>query len=148
AWARPGRRARHNLNYWQFGDYLGLGAGAHGKLSYHDRIERQVRYRHPRRYVEAALAGDAIEETRRLTPTDLPFEFMLNALRLVDGVPAALFAERTGLSAAAISRPMARALDRGLIDPDPATIRPTALGLRFLNDLQAMFLPASGRPAP
>lgn len=148
AWARSGRRARHNLNYWQFGDYLGLGAGAHGKLSYHDRIERHVRYRHPRRYVEAALAGDAIEQSRRLTPADLPFEFMLNALRLVDGVPAALFGERTGLSAAAISRPMSQALDRGLIDPDPAVIRPTALGLRFLNDLQAMFLPADAGLAP
>ncbi len=148
AWARRGRRARHNLNYWQFGDYLGLGAGAHGKLSYHDRIERYVRHRHPRRYVEAALAGNATEHKRRLTSADLPFEFMLNVLRLIDGVPAALFAERTGLSAAAMSRPMARALERGLIDPDPATIRPTALGLRFLNDLQAMFLPADGTPAP
>jgi oxygen-independent coproporphyrinogen-3 oxidase len=140
AYARPGHRARHNLNYWAFGDYLGRGAGAHGKLSFHDRIERTARLRHPRRYMEAALAGDAVETRRTLDADELPFEFMLNALRLVDGVPAASFAERTGLPLASIARALARAAERGLLDPDPGTIRPTPLGLRFLNDLQQMFL--------
>ncbi len=140
AFARPGHRCRHNLNYWQFGDYLGIGAGAHGKLSFHDRILRQARYRHPHRYMEAARAGDAVEERRELAPADLPFEFMLNALRLIDGVPAALYAERTGQSLAAISRTLQAAAERGLLDPDPTTIRATPLGIAFLNDLQQRFL--------
>ncbi|MEI7444005.1 MAG: radical SAM family heme chaperone HemW [Burkholderiales bacterium] len=140
AYARPGHRSRHNRTYWTFGDYLGIGAGAHGKLSFHDRIERTARLRHPRRYMEAALAGDAVETRRAIESDELPFEFMLNALRLTEGVPAALFAERTGLSLAAISAPLARAVERGLLDPDPTTIRPTALGRRFLNDLQQLFL--------
>lgn len=141
AYARTGHRARHNLNYWTFGDYLGVGAGAHGKVSFPDRIERTARYRHPRRYMDAALGGDAVETRRVLEAEELPFEFMLNALRLVDGVPAASFAERTGVPLAAIARPLERAAARGLLDPDPATIRATPLGLRFLNDLQQMFLP-------
>ena len=140
AYARPGHRSRHNLNYWAFGDYLGIGAGAHGKLSFHDRIVRQARLRHPRAYMEAALRGQAIEDERTLSRSDLPFEFMLNALRLVDGVPAALFAERTGLSLASISGALKRAVDRGLLDPNPARLRPTELGLRFLSDLQEGFL--------
>ncbi|MFM1987570.1 MAG: hypothetical protein RJA99_527 [Pseudomonadota bacterium] len=140
AYARSGHRSRHNRNYWTFGDYLGLGAGAHGKLSFHDRIERTARFRHPRRYMEAALAGDAVETRHAIGADELPFEFMLNALRLADGVPAALFAERTGLALAAIARPLARAAGRGLLDPDPTVIRPTPLGRRFLNDLQQMFL--------
>ena len=140
AYARDGHRARHNLNYWTFGDYLGVGAGAHGKLSFPDRIVRQARYRHPRRYMDAALAGGAVEEERTLGADDLPFEFMLNALRLVDGVPVTYFAERTGLALAAIARPIRVAVERGLLDPDPSTLRPTPLGLRFLNDLQQLFL--------
>ncbi|MCL4185193.1 MAG: oxygen-independent coproporphyrinogen III oxidase-like protein [Burkholderiaceae bacterium] len=141
AWARPGRRCRHNLNYWEFGDYLGIGAGAHGKLSSHDRIVREARIRQPQRYMQAALTGgDAIEHVRVPGCTELPFEFMLNALRLTDGVPAALFAERTGLPTAAIERERADALERGLLADDPARIRATPLGLRFLNDLTAMFL--------
>lgn len=140
AYARPGHRARHNLNYWTFGDYLGLGAGAHGKLSFHDRIERTARLRHPSRYMDAALAGDAVETRRTLDADELPFEFMLNALRLLDGVSSSSFAERTGVQLAAIARPLARAAERGLIDADPSRIRPTPLGLRFLNDLQQMFL--------
>ena len=140
AYARPGHRARHNLNYWQFGDYLGIGAGAHSKLSFHDRILRQARHRHPQRYVEQALAGTAVEEERVLGAADLPFEFMLNALRLVEGVPTALFAERTGLNVASIARRLEDAARRGLLDPDPTAIRASALGLRFLNDLQALFL--------
>jgi oxygen-independent coproporphyrinogen-3 oxidase len=140
AYAQAGHRSRHNLNYWQFGDYLGIGAGAHGKLSFHDRIERTARYRHPTRYMDAALAGDAIETRRRLSSADLPFEFMLNALRLTEGVSATQFAERTGLSLAAISAPLARAAERGLLDPDPSMLRPSLLGARFLNDLQQLFL--------
>jgi oxygen-independent coproporphyrinogen-3 oxidase len=161
AYARDGHRCRHNLNYWQFGDYLGIGAGAHGKLSFHDRIVREARLRHPRAYMSGALgeSGDAaldarggsasgpgpapagaIEVTRTLEAAELPFEFMLNALRLVDGVPAALFVERTGLSLAAISRELQRATDRGLLDPDPTVIRATPLGMRFLNDLIEGFL--------
>ena len=140
AYARAGHRCRHNLNYWQFGDYLGIGAGAHGKLSFHDRIVRYARWRHPRRYMEAALAGAPVEQERVVSRDELPFEFMLNALRLQDGVPASLFAERTGLNLAAISRELGRAAARGLLDPDPALIRPSELGRRFLNDLQECFL--------
>jgi oxygen-independent coproporphyrinogen-3 oxidase len=140
AWAKPGARCRHNLNYWEFGDYLGIGAGAHGKLSFHDRIVREARLRHPERYMQAALGGAAIEEERVPAADELPFEFMLNALRLTDGVPSAFFAERTGLSPAVIGRDCARAVERGLLDADPTRIRATPLGLRFLNDLVAMFL--------
>jgi oxygen-independent coproporphyrinogen-3 oxidase len=141
AWARPGRRCRHNLNYWEFGDYLGIGAGAHGKLSSHERIVREARLRHPVRYMQAAFTdAGAIEHTRVPGCNELPFEFMLNALRLTDGVPAALFGERTGLPAAAIARERAGAIERGLLADDPARIRATPLGLRFLNDLTAMFL--------
>jgi oxygen-independent coproporphyrinogen-3 oxidase len=144
AYARPGHRARHNLNYWTFGDYLGIGAGAHGKLSFHDRITRQARFRHPRRYMEAASAGNALEIDRLLAPRDLPFEFMLNALRLVGGVPAALFEERTGQSLAVIARSLDKAAGKGLLLADPARLAPTDLGLRFLNDLQEIFLPEKG----
>ncbi|MCX7272157.1 MAG: radical SAM family heme chaperone HemW [Burkholderiales bacterium] len=141
AWARTGHQARHNLNYWQFGDYLGIGAGAHGKLSFHDGILRQSRLRHPERYMQAALGGGgAIEQEHRLQANDLPFEFMLNALRLVDGVPASMFTERTGLPLAAMARALRAAGEAGLLDPDPALLRATPLGLRFLNDLQEKFL--------
>jgi coproporphyrinogen III oxidase-like Fe-S oxidoreductase len=140
AHARQGHRSRHNLNYWRFGDYIGIGAGAHGKVSMHDRIVRQVRYRHPRRYMDAALAGNAVEVDQAVAADALPFEFMLNALRLVHGVPSTLFAEHTGRSLASIAGPLQRAVERGLLEPDPATIRPTPLGLRFLNDLQQLFL--------
>jgi oxygen-independent coproporphyrinogen-3 oxidase len=140
AFARPGHRCRHNLNYWEFGDYLGIGAGAHAKISSHAGIVRQARLRHPQRYLEAALGGAAVETERRVTASELPFEFMLNALRLVDGVPAAMFGERTGLSLSAIAAPLRRALDAGLLDPDPASLRASPRGLDFLNDLQTLFL--------
>ena len=148
AYARTGHRARHNLNYWTFGDYLGLGAGAHGKLSFHDRIVRYVRYRHPRHYVEAALAGNAVEVERRLPTADLPFEFMLNALRLTEGVPASLFQEHTGQSLATVSAKLERAVQKGLLTADPARLAATPLGLRFLNDLQEIFLPQPFTPKP
>ncbi|MGE4337559.1 MAG: radical SAM family heme chaperone HemW [Pigmentiphaga sp.] len=141
AYARPGARCRHNLNYWEFGDYLGVGPGAHGKLSFHDRIVRQARIRQPERWMQKLETdGVALAETRELTADDLPFEFMLNALRLRAGVPAAWFAERTGLSLATIQAPLRRAMERGLLDADPTRLAPTPLGWRFLNDLQSLFL--------
>ena len=140
AYARDQHRCAHNLNYWRFGDYLGIGAGAHGKVSRHDGVSRMQRLRHPERFMQAAEAGDAVEARRALEADDLGFEFMLNALRLVDGVPASTFGERTGLSLARLARPIARAVDLDLLDSDPSTLRPTERGLRFLNELQALFL--------
>ncbi|MGE0310629.1 MAG: radical SAM family heme chaperone HemW [Lautropia sp.] len=151
AWARDGHRCRHNLNYWSFGDYLGIGAGAHGKLSFHDRIVRHARYRAPARY-QASLPPDAqrtgplepgaaVEVVRELDAADLGFEFMLNSLRLVDGVETGLFEARTGVSIAAISPALREAVARGLLTEDPARLAATPLGMRFLNDLQQLFLP-------
>ena len=142
AFARtPESRARHNLNYWQFGDYIGIGAGAHGKISHHDRIERTVRKRHPEEYL-AAMQGNvqAAIDRKTVAPNDLPFEFMMNALRLTDGVPATLFAERTGISLAQIEPVLAKARQKGLLDHAPNVLRPTELGRRFLNDLLELFL--------
>lgn len=142
AYARPGARCRHNLNYWEFGDYLGLGPGAHGKISFHDRIVREARARQPDSWMERALRGDGshIAEARTLGPSDLPFEFMLNALRLREGVAASLFAERTGLSLAAIAHQLEAAVSRGLLEADPTRLQASSLGWRFLNDLQELFL--------
>lgn len=142
AYARKGARCRHNLNYWEFGDYLGLGPGAHGKLSFHDRIERQARLRNPDSWMQRAMARDGshVAESRAVGAGELPFEFMLNALRLKDGVAASSFAERTGLSLAAIAHQLEAATRRGLLDADPTRLRATPLGWRFLNDLQEMFL--------
>ncbi|CAN0146232.1 unnamed protein product, partial [Phaeothamnion confervicola] len=108
AFAKPGLRSRHNLNYWQFGDYLGLGAGAHGKVSFPDRIERHARAKQPREYMAMAPLGKSIVEHRTVTRADLPFEFMLNALRLLEGVPVALFRERTGMEIASIEAALAK----------------------------------------
>lgn len=140
AFARPGHRCAHNLNYWQFGDYLGIGAGAHGKLSFPDRIVRQVRWREPAMYVERALAGQALSNEHAVTTDQLPGEFMMNALRLVDGFDSARFAERTGLALSAIDAPLQRALERGLIERDGARWRATPRGFDFLSDLTALFL--------
>jgi len=142
AYARPGARCRHNLNYWEFGDYLGLGPGAHGKLSFHDGIVRQARLRQPGSWMARALARDGshLAESRRIGADELPFEFMLNALRLRAGVPAARFQERTGLPLAALMHQIDASVRRGLLDPDPTVLRATPLGWRFLNDLQGMFL--------
>lgn len=137
AFARPGRRSRHNLNYWQFGDYCGIGAGAHGKLSFADRVTRHERPKPPR---EHRKAGGEVEH-RTVEPKELPFEFMLNAARLVEGFPADLFAARTGLAAAALEPGLRAAEAKGLIERDLDRIRPTALGRRFLNELQQLFLP-------
>jgi oxygen-independent coproporphyrinogen-3 oxidase len=144
AYAKAGRECAHNLNYWRFGDYLGIGAGAHTKLSFPDRIERQVRFRQPAQYLEKATAREPILERSLVTRDDLGFEFMLNALRLTQGVPTPLFAERAGMPFAHIARDVDEAVKRGLLDPDPAVLRPTPLGRRFLNDLTALFLHLPG----
>jgi len=140
AYSRPDRECRHNLNYWRFGDYLGVGAGAHSKLSFPDRIVRQIRHKQPKAYLREIAEGSPVQQESHVTRDDVGFEFMLNALRLTDGVPSTLFAERTGYPLALVQRELAQAEARGLIARDPAFIRPTALGRRFLNDLQAIFL--------
>jgi oxygen-independent coproporphyrinogen-3 oxidase len=141
AYARPGRACRHNLNYWQFGDYLGIGAGAHSKISFPGRILRQARLRQPAAYMDGALRGAPLAEGAEVRRADLPFEFMLNALRLAAGVPARLFAERTGLPMSAIEAGRREAERRGLLAVDAERIVPTELGRRFLTDLQSLFLP-------
>jgi oxygen-independent coproporphyrinogen-3 oxidase len=145
AYARPGREARHNLNYWRFGDYLGIGAGAHAKLSFRDRIVRETRARTPAEYMKRMGEGTQVVERREIARRDLPFEFMMNALRLAEGFPVALFAERTGLPIAVAERALAAAEAKGLIERDHLRIRPTALGRRFLNDLLLLFLPEQAR---
>ncbi len=140
AYAKPGHASRHNLNYWQFGDYLGIGAGAHSKLSFHDRIVRQMRTKHPQQYMDAVKHNTHIADTRALTRDDLPFEFMMNALRLSDGVPAALFEERTGLPLIACKVALEKARAQGLLETDATRLKPTLQGQRFLNDLLELFL--------
>lgn len=140
AYARPGHRARHNLNYWQFGDYLGIGAGAHSKLSFPHRVLRQARYKQPKSYLEAVANGTPVQDEHEIPRAEMGFEFMLNALRLQEGFAPNLFAERTGLALNTIEKPLNEAERRGLIYRDHAIIRPTELGHRFLNDLQQMFL--------
>ncbi|HQC85295.1 MAG TPA: radical SAM family heme chaperone HemW, partial [Rhodoferax sp.] len=139
-YARAGHRCRHNLNYWQFGDYLGLGAGAHSKLSFAHRVVRQVRLRDPQRYLERALQGNAVAQDEEVSRADLPFEFMLNALRLRHGFGLREFTERTGLPVTAIQRALEEAETKGLIERDFARVRPTQRGFDFLSDLQALFL--------
>jgi oxygen-independent coproporphyrinogen-3 oxidase len=135
AFARPGQRCRHNLNYWQFGDYLGIGAGAHGKISFPERVTRHEQAKQPEAYLKGAAPREAEVPAR-----ELPFEFMLNALRLVDGFPATLFQERTGLPLHLISSSLETAEGKGLLERDLKHIRPTAKGRRFLNDLLQEFL--------
>jgi putative oxygen-independent coproporphyrinogen III oxidase len=144
AYARPGAACVHNLNYWQFGDYLGIGAGAHGKLTRDGRVTRTARHRSPTRYMAAATAVERVAESRVVAREDLPFEFCLNALRLADGFEVGLFEERTGLSAMAIQSTCESARSGGLLEQRGRGWVPTALGRRFLNDLQGLFLP--GRP--
>jgi len=142
AWAKPGRECRHNLNYWRFGDYLGIGAGAHGKLSFPDRVVRTARIKQPKAYLEGAAQGRVVEERREVARADLAFEFMMNALRLPEGFAPALFTERTGLAIAVAERALREAEARGLIERDHERIRPSALGQRFLNDLLQLFMPS------
>lgn len=140
AYARTDHRCVHNLNYWQFGDYLGLGAGAHGKLTFAHHVVRQVRFRDPRLYMERAKAGNAVAQMTEVTRADLPFEYMLNALRLREGFALADFSERTGLSVSAIQKPLNEAERLGLLARDLHRAWPTERGLDFLNDLQSLFL--------
>lgn len=140
AYAQPGRRARHNLNYWEFGDYLGIGAGAHSKISFPHRVLRQARYKQPKSFMEAAVKGNPVQEEYEISRADMGFEFMLNTLRLTGGFDPNLFGERTGMSITAIDKTLNAAEAKGLLYRDHKIIRPTELGLRFLNDLQQMFL--------
>jgi len=142
AYARPGARSRHNLNYWTFGDYLGIGAGAHSKLSFPDRILRQARYRQPREYMARAGAGDAVQAGDAVPAREIAFEFMMNALRLTDGFALSLFEERAGLPRVAALKGLDEAERRGLLTRDHERVAPTELGRRFLNDLLEIFLPA------
>jgi oxygen-independent coproporphyrinogen-3 oxidase len=144
AYAKTGHGCRHNLNYWQFGDYLGIGAGAHGKLSFAHRVIRQVRAREPRLYMERALSADpasAVVQDEEVNRTDLPFEFMLNALRMREGFALQDFADRTGLALTAIRKPLEEAERKGWLTRDLSQVRPTDQGFDFLSDLQALFLP-------
>jgi oxygen-independent coproporphyrinogen-3 oxidase len=140
AYAKPGHRARHNLNYWTFGDYLGIGAGAHSKLSFPHRVLRQARYKQPASFMEAAQKGNAVHEEHEIARGEMGFEFMLNLLRLTEGFDPNLFGERTGMSITAIEKQLNEAEAKGLIYRDFKLIKPTELGQRFLNDLQEMFL--------
>lgn len=140
AFAQAGRRAKHNLNYWKFGDYLGIGAGAHSKLSFPDKIVRQVRYKQPQAYLQQTAKDTPIQNQHEVQRAELAFEFMLNALRLNEGFAATLFNERTSLSLLAIQRELNEAQQRGLLFRDHQRIAPTPLGQRFLNDLLTVFL--------
>ena len=143
AFARDGHRCAHNLNYWQFGDYLGIGAGAHSKLSFAHRVHRQVRFREPQLYMKNALGGQAVTRDHEIARADLPFEYMLNALRLKSGFALTQFTERTGLPLTVLQQALEAAQQKGLIERDFSQVRPTPRGFDFLNDLQALFLPAA-----
>lgn len=141
AFAQPRQTCRHNLNYWQFGDYLGIGAGAHSKLSRHDGILRQQRQPHPRSYMEHCQHHNPILNERSLTRQDASFEFMMNALRLTEGFDTVLFTQRTGLPLSLLERQLIAAEQKGLLTRDHRRIAPTIQGQRFLNDLLQLFLP-------
>jgi putative oxygen-independent coproporphyrinogen III oxidase len=140
AFAKPGKQAKHNLNYWQFGDYLGIGAGAHSKLSYHDKITRESRSKHPKTYMEQVAAGNNIERIWEVNRDELGFEFMMNALRLINGVPLSLFQQRTGMNILNVQHAIKTAQQKGLLLIANENIQPTELGQRFLNELLALFL--------
>ena len=141
AYAKKDQECKHNLNYWRFGDYIGIGAGAHGKISFPDKVTRQVRERHPETYMQAMESkGNALIESRDVSAKDLSFEFMLNTLRLTDGVETKTFSERTGLPLHVISKGLEEASKKGLLDDNPTALKATDLGLRYLNNLQEMFL--------
>ena len=140
AFAQPGRQCRHNLNYWNFGDYLGIGAGAHSKLTLHDRVLRQMRWKQPKQYLAKAATRQPVHEEFSVSAADLPFEFMMNALRLNQGVDAALFEERTSLPLITIERQLRQAEIAGLLIRPPGRIEPTERGRRYLNRLLEGFL--------
>ena len=142
AFARAGKESRHNMNYWQFGDYLGIGAGAHSKISFADKIVRQMRYKQPKEYLAKAQSGESLVHTHQeVIAEDRGFEFMMNALRLNGGFDTSLFQERTGLPLSAVRQQLDEAEQRGLLVHDHLRIKPTILGRRFLNDLLQIFLP-------
>ena len=141
AFTRNGFHSRHNMNYWFFGDYLGIGAGAHSKISFAQKIIRQLRYKQPKEYMSQAAGGTPVQEEHEVASRDLGFEFMMNALRLIEGFPSDLFEERTGLSVFAVQQQLDQAEHRGLIVRDHQRIAPTLRGQRFLNDLLQIFLP-------
>ena len=140
AFARPGHRCKHNLNYWEFGDYLGIGAGAHGKVSFPDRVTRHERIKQPRDYMASQFT---LSKEATVAPGELPFEFMLNALRLIEGFPLALFQERTGLPPSTVEPQLKEAEQKMLIERDWQRVRPTERGRLFLNELLAMFVGGS-----
>ena len=142
AYAKPGRACVHNTNYWQFGDYLGIGAGAHAKLSFPDRIVRQLRWKQPKQYLARIAEGMPLQDETVVTRDDVGFEFMLNAMRLTDGVPSSFFQERTGYPLAIVSRALDAATQKGLMTADPQRLQATELGRRFQNDLLELFLPS------
>lgn len=141
AFAKPKHQAQHNINYWQFGDYLGIGAGAHAKISFSDKILRQIRYKQPHQYLSQIKQQLPIQNEETLATKDLPFEFMLNAMRLTEGFPLALFTERTGLPITTILQPLAKLEEKGFIERDHRWLKPTLKGQRFLNTLLQDFLP-------
>ncbi len=141
AFSKPDRRCKHNLNYWQFGDYLGIGAGAHSKLSFRDRIVREMRFKHPETYMKKIAEGVNTQHKQIVGVRDLPFEFMMNALRLIEGFELRLFAERTGMPINILGAQLKKAEEDQLIHRDAQRIQPTEKGQRFLNDLLEMFLP-------
>ena len=141
AYAQAGHRCWHNTNYWQFGDYLGVGAGAHSKISFAHRVMRMVRYRDPKLYMQKAMAEGAVTSAEEISRALLPFEFMLNTLRLKDGFDVQSFLDRTGLPLSAIDTALDKAASLGLLERDMRQVRPTERGFDMLNDLQALFLP-------
>jgi oxygen-independent coproporphyrinogen-3 oxidase len=143
AFAQAGHTCAHNLNYWQFGDYLGIGAGAHSKLSFAHRVLRQVRLRDPARYMTQAVAGQCVAQEHEVKRAELPFEFMLNALRLAQGFDAKLFPQRTGMPASALQVALNQAQTQGLITIESDWVTPTVHGFDFLNNLQSLFLPVA-----
>ncbi|MEN9384327.1 MAG: hypothetical protein RL323_1470 [Pseudomonadota bacterium] len=145
AYARAGHRCWHNWNYWQFGDYLGIGAGAHSKLSFAHRVVRQVRWREPKQYMDNTARGQAVSSETEVSAQDLPFEFMLNALRLRDGFDLSLFSERTGLPTQRLQAALLQAQRQGWLERQGNQVRPTERGFDFLSDLQALFLPEPPR---
>ena len=140
AFAKPGHQCRHNMNYWGFGDYLGIGAGAHGKISNHAEIVREMRHKHPRAYFDGAAKGEFVQERHTITAADLPGEFMMNALRLTGGFPSALFSERTGLPLSRLQSELLTAQREELLEVRTDHIRPTLRGQRYLNRLLQTFL--------
>ena len=140
AFAKPKSQCQHNLNYWQFGDYLGIGAGAHSKLTFHDKMIRESRYKNPKQYMEHIKMQSMIESETIIHENDLVFEFMMNHLRLIDGFSIQSFEEKTGLNFSSINKELKTAIDKKLIAMDHEMIKPTLLGQRFLNDLLSIFL--------